>query len=72
VKEMNAGHGPVVAVIRNPWDVYEARRDPSKFVRPMLVTADGMMWERGGGRWKPMGRNITESIDCIKNEETTP
>jgi hypothetical protein len=64
MKEMNAGHGPVVAVIKDPWD--------REFARPMLVTADGTLWERNAGSWKPMGRNITESIDCIKNKETTP
>jgi hypothetical protein len=72
MKEMNAGHGPVVAVIQDLWDVHDVRLKGYGFIRPMLVTEDGTMWRRIENAWRPMGNNIIESLGYIENEETTP
>jgi hypothetical protein len=72
MNKMNAGHGPVVAVIQSPWDVYEAQQDSDRFVGPMLVTADGTMWELKSGAWVPITYSITESLGYDQQKETTP
>jgi hypothetical protein len=51
-------HGPVVGVMENPWDEGEIG-----FKAPLIVTADGTLWQYRGGAWEGFSWSIVESLN---------
>jgi hypothetical protein len=59
-------HGPVVCVMRDPW-----RANEYDLQLPMLVTADGTLWEYRGGTWRAKAWSVVESLNGKQQEFET-